>query len=319
MKKKITWGILGPGIIAHEFVQDFRYVNNAVVGAVASRSSERAKDFASQYDIPSWYGSYEELYADPDIDAIYVATPHNFHLAQSTDALSAGKAVLCEKPITISTIEFQKLLDVSKRRNLYFSEAMWTYFLPAILKAQEWIADGRIGRILHVKADFGYPVPFDAGSRFYNPDLAGGSLYDMGIYPIAIAQLFLGKKRKNLVVKSLPSQTGVDIDTVMLFDYGEETAYLQSSFRCKLQNHAYIIGEKGYIDLPDFWRARECHLHIHEKIVDSFYDQREGNGYEFEITSASNDLLTERKESSVVTHEVSLELQKTLEEVRNQF
>ena len=121
------------------------------------------------------------------------------------------------------------------------------------------------------------------------------------------------------MVKSIPSQTGVDIDTVIHLDYGEETAHLQSAFRCKLHNHAYIIGEKGYIDLPDFWRARECHLYVHEQIVDSFKDERRGNGFEYEITSVSDDLLAGKLESPVVTHEVSMTLQRTLEEVRNQF
>ena len=319
MENRITWGILGPGIIAHEFVQDFNHVNNAVVGAVASRSAQRAKDFAAEYQIPSHYEGYDELYADPSIDAIYVATPHNFHLEQSLAALQAGKAVLCEKPLTISTGESKELISYSREKDLYLAEAMWTYFLPSIQKAQEWVEQGRLGKILHVKADFGYPVPFDAESRYYNPKLAGGSLYDMGIYPIAIASLFIKKKYQSLVVSSTICETGVDVDTAIHLDYGDETAQLQSAFRCKLHNHAYIVGEKGYIVLPDFWRARECHLYVHEKKVDSFKDHRKGHGFEFEIASISNDILQGKKESSVVSHETSMSFQQLMEEVRNQF
>ena len=319
MDKKVTWGILGPGIIAHEFVQDFQHVESAIVGAVASRSKERAKDFANQHAIPSYYEGYEALYSDPSIDCIYIATPHNFHFAQTLEAMNAGKAVFCEKPITVNVEECQALINASAEKDIYLAEAMWTYFLPTIIKAKEWIAEGRKGKLLHVKANFGYPVPFDPKSRYYDPELAGGSLYDMGIYPIAIAHLFIGKAPATKTIKSIPSSTGVDVDTIMQFDYEEETALLHSAFRCKLHNHAYLIGEEGYIDIPDFWRARECHLYVHENVVDSYYDQRKGHGFEFEIESITRDLMDSKKESTIVSHQTSLELQKLLEDVRNNF
>lgn len=317
--KKIKWGIIGPGKIAHTFAQDFQFAKYAELKAVASRSQERAEIFADKYNLPKAYGSYAELYADEDIDIVYVATPHTFHHENSVDALNKGKAVLCEKPITVNLAECDSLIALAKKKEQYLMEGMWTYFLPVINKASAWINDGRIGKVLSIKADFGNAVPFDAESRAYSPALGGGALLDMGIYPLAITWLVYKCDPKNITVISRKASTGVDNDVNMLFEYEDALASLQTSFRSKLNNHAYIIGEKGYIDIPEFWHARECILYDSENIIDHFKDDRKGSGFEFEIDSVSSDLLNGLKQSNVMPLAYSRKLQEHMQMVIEKF
>ncbi len=318
--ESIKWGIISTGNIAHSFTQDFKFVNNGELVAVASRSKEKATQFANQYNIPKAYGDYDNLFEDDEIDAIYVATPHNFHFDNSSNALKAGKAVLCEKPITVNPQECRDLIDLSQTTGNYLMEALWTYFLPAILKAQEWVKEGKIGDIKHIKADFGNPVPFDPESRMYSPDLAGGALLDMGIYPIALAWLFLKKDPDNISVISKKAPTGVDDDVTMLFDYVDVTATLTTSFRCKLPNCAYIIGDKGYIRIPDFWQAKECFLYNNvDKCVEHYVDDRKSIGLNFEIDTVNSDLLNYKKESEVMPLSYSLKLQEHMGLVMKKF
>jgi predicted dehydrogenase len=318
-KDKIRWGIVGPGNIAHEFARDMQFAEKAELVAVASRNADRARQFSEKYNIDRYYGNYAGLYADEAIDAVYVATPHTFHLPNSSAALMAGKAVLCEKPLTHNLKDTTALLKLAKDKDIYLMEGMWTWFLPSILKAQQWVNEGRIGDIRHIKADFGFPFKYDPAARAFNPDLAGGCLLDIGCYNLAIAQLFLKQEPGEIHVIARKAPNNVDADVSMLFEYEEAAASLNASFQVKLHNHAYIIGEKGYIAIPDFWRASECFLHAGEKIVDRFRDEREGFGFNFEIDAVSSDLLAGRKASQVVSHEDSLKLSGTMDRVMRQF
>jgi predicted dehydrogenase len=180
--KKINWGIVGCGRIAAQFCEDLAHTNNGVVYAVAARNGDDATAFASKYGAANAYEGYQALFDDKNVDVVYIATPHNFHFKNASDAIKAGKHVLCEKPITVSAEECKQLSLLAKKHDVFLMEAMWTYFLPAIQKAKQWVEQGRIGTIKHVKADFGYPVPFNPDGREYNLDLAGGCLLDMGIY-----------------------------------------------------------------------------------------------------------------------------------------
>ncbi len=312
---KIKWGIVGPGIIAHEFAHDFAFARYGELYAVASRSLERADQFAKKYDIPKAYGSYQELYNDPEVDAIYVATPHTFHFENSRDALKVGKAVLCEKPLVVHPDECRKLMEIATQTNNYLIEGMWTYFLPAIKKAQQWVAEDRIGKVLHVKADFGYLIPFKPEGRMYNPDLAGGAMHDLGVYTIAAAWLFYQQDPLKMTVVSRNASTGVEDDVTMLFEYENAAASLCTSMRCKLHNYLFIIGERGYIEVPDFWRARESFLYEMETPIEHYIDARKGFGFEYEIDAVSRDIATDQLESSVVPLTTSLKLQEHIHQV----
>lgn len=317
MKKKIRWGILGTGRIAHQFAQDMAHVDNGELIAAASREQATATAFANQYAIPKAHASYLALVEDPDIDAVYVATPHTLHYQNCLDAMRAGKAVLCEKPLTTTSAECESLLETARRTNIYLMEGMWTYFLPAIRMARQWVAAGRIGAIKHIKADFGYPLlPYDPQRREYNASLAGGSLLEMGIYPIALAWLFLERDPQEIKVVARKAANGVEDDVAMIFNYDNCVASLATSFRCKLQNWAYIIGEEGYIAIPDFWRASQCRLYRLDECIDHFDDGRQSLGFNYEIVAVGNDLLSEKRQSDVVTWDSSLRFQRHIERVK---
>ncbi|GAA4823983.1 Gfo/Idh/MocA family oxidoreductase [Algivirga pacifica] len=316
MKKKIRWGILGPGKIARDFAADFKAVDNAVLHAVASSDPQRAHAFAQEYDIPKVYNSYEALYQAEDVDIIYIATPHVFHKEQSIKALQSGKAVLCEKPITTNLGDCQEVTKVAQETGQYLMEGMWTYLLPAFQKAQQWVDEGHIGEVIHLKSEFGFHVPFEPNGRMYNPELGGGALLDLGVYNIAMAWWFFRRDPDLIEAKQLLAPSGVDQDLLMTFHYGKATASLHTSFLCKLPNYTYIIGEKGYIALPDVWNVREAFLYQGESLVEHFQDQRTTFGYNYEIEAVSQELLEGRKESSVMPQAFSLKLQTYMDEVR---
>lgn len=319
MNKKIKWGIVGTGTIAHQFAADFTFAEYGELNAVASRNLESAKSFSQLYNIPKAYSSYTEMFKDPEIDVVYIATPHNFHFENSKEALSYGKAVLCEKPITVTPHQSKELFDYAKSKDGFIIEGMWTYFLPAIQKAKEWVDQGRIGQITQIKSDFGYPVPFDPEGRMFNPDLAGGALLDMGVYNIAMAWLFMPVKPKEITVLGRKASTGVDHDVSMLLEYDDACAQLHTSFRSKLPNFTYVIGTDGYIEIFDFWRAKECKLYKVEECIDHFKDDRQGSGFEHEIDGVSKQLIEKLHYPKVVTHETSQAFQELMADIRDKI
>lgn len=318
-KVTLNWGILGPGKIANEFAADFQYVSNSQVVAVASRSVERATAFAEEFNIEKAYSNYQDLYSDPNVDIIYIATPHNYHFEQSLAALEAGKSVLCEKPIVTKISDLEVLIRKAREKGLFLMEGMWMYFHPAINKAKEWVDDGRIGTIKSIMSDFGFNVPFDPTSRMYNPDLAGGTLLDMGIYPVAIANLFLGAEPEKVHVSMRKAETGVDSDVVAILDYGVANATLHSSFDSRLPNLTQIIGEKGTVVIPDCWGAKEASLVVEGEVIERYLDQSEGRGFRHEIQSVTEDVLAGKVIPSVMEHDQSLRLQNIMELISNQY
>ena len=318
--EKIKWGIISTGRITHQFASDISNVSNAELSAVASRTLSPAKTFAKQYSISKAYGSYLDLYDDPEIDAVYVATPHSMHLKNASDAMLAGKAVLCEKPLTVNSEQSATLIALAKSRNTFLMEGMWTYFLPAVQKAFEWVNEGRIGNIEHIKVDFGYPqLPYDPAKREYNPFMGGGCLLEMGVYPVALAWLF--SKQSPLSIKSVSRKrpNGVVDDFNTLFEYEKYSAVLGSSFRCKLQNWAYIIGQDRYIAIPDFWKASECLLYELDECVEHFKAPRRTIGFNYEIESVSKDLLMGKSESSIMPLDYSQKIQEHMDAINKTF
>jgi len=321
---KVRWGIISTGRITHQFVQDFEFVPNGEVVAVASRSQESADAFAAQYNIPRAYAGYPQLLEDPDVDAVYIATPHTLHYQNTIDAIQARKHVLCEKPFTVGVSESRNVFHMAEQSSVFVMEAMWTYFLPAIQKAQQWVERGRIGKLRQVKADFGYPqLPFDPDRREYNAELAGGCLLEMGIYPVAIADLFMQQDPCNLRVVAHKAPNGVEDDVAMLLDYGVEmegaVATLGTSFRSKLQNWAFIIGEEGYIAIPNFWRASECSLYHLDTRIDHFDDGRKSLGFNYETAAANEDILAGRQQNSIMPWSTTIRFQEQMERIKEKF
>ena len=314
--KKVRWGIVGAGRIAHSFAGDIGASSNAELVAVAARSGASARSFATQYRIPHAHEGYPALYDNPEVDAVYVATPHSFHLPNCEQAMLAGKSVLCEKPLVLDPDEASALIDTAQQSGQYLVEGMWTWYLPAIRKAQEWVTTGRIGEVRHVKADFGYPLPYSPDLREYDARVGGGCVLEMGIYPIAIARLFLDGKPRNIQVLGGTAANDVEDDLSAILEYDHAIATLGTSFRCKLQNWAYIIGTQGYIAIPDFWRAEQCSLYCLDERIDHFEAQRDTFGFNYQIEEVSADILAGRKQSGVVPLASSLALQQDMLTIR---
>lgn len=314
--EQIRWGILSAGRIAGAFARDMENVGNGRVTAIAARSAERARAFADEHGITRAHGDYQALFEDPEVDAVYVATPHSEHLRHCRAAIEAGKPVLCEKPITVNPSECETLIALNREHAVYLMEGMWTWFLPAIQRARQWVEQGRIGTLRQVKADFGYPFPFDASAREYDRELGGGCLLDMGVYPVALAQLFLGTEVEDMQVKAHLAPNGVEDDVLVQLEYAEAYASLASSFRCKLPNWAYLIGESGYIAIPDFWRATRCLLFRLDEQVDAYDEGRDSLGFHHQIESVGDDLLNARLQSSVVPLAASLGFQRQMAAIK---
>ncbi|HEY5463548.1 MAG TPA: Gfo/Idh/MocA family oxidoreductase [Hanamia sp.] len=318
-KNKVRWAILGAGRIANAFTKDFPLMHNAELVAVASGDRERAKNFAAQYHIPKAL-SYDELYSAEDIDAVYISTTHNFHFEQALTCLQHNKAVLCEKPITVNDIEFKKLMAISKTKNVFLMEAMWTYFLPAIQKARQWLDEGRIGKLKVIQADFAVSLEKNMEGRIYNPKLAGGSLLDLGIYPIAMAYYFTNRVPEKIAASAAMTETVVDESLGMIFQYGDVTATLFSSIITRMTNKLRIFGEEGYIEIPEFWRSHGCKLYDKDyNLIDSFDDNREVHGFIFEMQHANDMIMSGNFESPVMSHARSNDIQETMMEIRKQI
>lgn len=315
----IRWGIVSTGNIAELFSQDMNFVRNGELAAVAARSLDSARAFAKKHHIAKAYEGYQAMFDDPDIDAVYIATPHTLHYENTVAALKAGKAVLCEKPITVSSEQCLKLTMLAKEQDVFLMEAIWTYFLPAIQKAKLWVDEGRIGSIKHIKADFGYPAPYDPNQRVYNAELAGGCLLDMGIYPLAIAAFFANQDFDKLNVLASLAPNGVEDDVLISATSGDIKLSLATSFQCRLRNSAYIIGDKGYIVIPDAFKAVECSLYQVDELIEHFKDERECLGYQFEAEHVGNMLQAGHKESNIVDHQRSWLLQTQMERIKQLF
>ncbi len=247
--QKIRWGILGTGWISARFAEDLKLVPGAVLTAVASRKLETAQQFAKQHSIPHAYGSYGELVNNPDIDVVYVATPHIRHKEDSLLCLEAGKAVLCEKPFAINAQDARVVVEVARKKNLFCMEAMWMRFLPMAQRVHELIKSGEIGEIHSLNADFGYPTEFDPKNRFFNPELGGGALLDRGAYPLSLAFYLLGKPT-HATGHAYIGKTGIDEQSAIILGYGSGTiASLSSSLQSYASNTATIIGSRGKISI----------------------------------------------------------------------
>jgi predicted dehydrogenase len=319
VERTIRWGIIGAGKIAQSFVRDFPLLHNAVLVAIAASNKERAVAFAATHNIGLAY-TYEELYSSSEVDAVYISTTHNFHFEQVKQCLLHGKAVLCEKPITINDTECKQLVELSKANKVFLMEAMWSYFLPAVIKAQQWLAEGRIGALKAIQADFSFAVEKNLTGRMYNPQLAGGALLDLGVYNVALSTFFMQRKPGSITATGILTETGVDASTAMLLHYGDVVATLFTSMQTRMTNKLCLFGEKGYIELPEFWRAKSAILYDSEfNAAENFEDGRTAHGFVYEMQHATDMILNDAVESNIMPHQTSIDIQEIMTEVRRQI
>ncbi len=302
MNEKIfNWGIIGPGRIAHKLAKGLKVVKNANLYAVASNKKERADSFAKEYSADETYYSYKELVQDPNIDVVYISTPHRFHYEQVKLALEANKNVLCEKPFTVNAKQAIELIDIAKDRNLFLMEALWTRFLPAYQKAKTWLDEGKIGDIKFLSSSFGFSFPFDPESRKFNHDIAGGALLDLGVYNIAISQWVTGKNPKSFSAFGTIGKTNVDEMTAVTLEYDNG---IISQFNCNLltnnDNEFIIYGTKGHIKIHSmFWRSEKTTLFTNEEELIELCPFR-ASGFEYQIEEVINCISNGAKESKVM-------------------
>ncbi len=318
--KSFKWGIMGCGNIAGKFATSLQTVSGAVLHAVASRSKNKAIEFGHKYNAIKAYGHYEMLVQDPEVDAIYIATPHNLHLENALMCLDHKKAVLCEKPLTVNAGETEKLIEASRKQETFLMEAFWTRFLPSTIKLNQLLDEGIIGTCRLVQADFGYNMPFDANHRSYNPDLAGGALLDVGIYPINFAQMIFREIPLEINSAIIPSITGVDEQSAYIFKYPSGSlAVMNSAVNVETQHNAWIYGSEGYIHMPDFFHATKIHIQGKDGNSDTLSVPFESTGYGYEAIEVMNCINSGKIESKIMPLSETLEIMQLMDTIRDQW
>lgn len=318
--KNYRWGIIGPGRIAAKFADALPLAGRASLEAVASREEARAREFAGKFGAARSYTHYEKLAADPAIDAVYIATPHGFHAEHALLCLRHGKAVLCEKPMALSARQVQTMVDAARENKTFLMEAMWTRFLPVIEKILALIREGRLGTIKYVRADFGFSAPFNPEGRLYNMALGGGSLLDIGIYPLFLCQLLLGKPETIHAMGHL-APTGADETCQAILQYGEgKAATVHSTLACQTSITAEIAGTAGMIQLPTPWYKNDTFTLLQPGAeTQTFSVAPMVNGFEYQIREVTTCLDKAMIESPLHTHADSLLLSRTMDAIRRQM
>jgi predicted dehydrogenase len=317
---EIRWGVVGPGRIAEKVVEDFAVVDGARAVAVASRSQARADDFAARHGLDRAYGSYKEILTDPDVDVLYVATPHPQHHAIALAALRAGKALLVEKSFTATTPGAAEVIDLARKTGVFVMEAMWTRFQPAVVALRELIADGAIGELRSVQADLGVTREYDPADRLFDLALGGGALLDLGVYVVSFAQMLLGTPERVVAAGSLfPS--GADAEAALLLDYADgRTATLTTSLRNALPGQARVFGTTGWIDvLPRFHHPETIVLHRVGAEPETITRRPLGAGYAHELIEVTEGVRAGRPESAVMPLADTLAVQRLLNDAAQQL
>ena len=317
MSRATRWGILSTGWIARRMAEALAVLPDAELIAVASRRQEAADAFGREYNIPLRFGSYEDLVACDDVDIVYVGTPHARHLDDARLALRAGKPVLCEKPLTVNAREAEALIAESRSRRVFLMEAMWTRFVPAIAELREWLAEGAIGEPRLMTASIGWKQPYDPESRIYNPDLAGGSLLDIGIYPIALASMVFGPPA-DVAGLMTPVDTGVDGQCAVSLSHASGAlATFVAGLPFDVPREATIVGTEGFIRIPEPLTHPES---LTRGIVGGAKKTVElphlGNGYPHEAIEVMDCLRAGRLESEIMPLDESLSILRTLDRIR---
>lgn len=316
---KIRWGILGCGKIANKFASDLRLVEGAELVAVASRDKKKGPEFAREHHVSTLYDNYADLAASDKVDVVYVATPHGFHYENTILCLENGKAVLCEKALALNYRQVSEMISLARSRKVFLMEAFWTRFLPQYQKVIELIRGGEIGEVKLIQADFGFAAPEPLAQRLYDPALGGGSLLDIGIYPVFLAQAILGSPADiQGLMTSYPS--GVDEQCAITMRFGNSAlAVLSSTFSADTPVEAMIAGTKGRIHMRNRFHNAVATLEIvkgkNEPEPISVF-REEGFGYQFEARHVGECLRKKLTESPEMRHEDSLMLMETLDRIR---
>jgi len=319
MSNKIRWGILGTGRIASEFAQGLQKVSDAELVAVGSRTHESAQTFATKLNIPNIHAAYENLARDENVDVIYIATPHNSHKDNTILCLENNKAVLCEKPFTINAKEAELVIELARSKNLFLMEAMWTRYIPAIIRLRELLDRKIIGNIQIMLAGGAFIPDFDPDFYLFNHELGGGVLLDAGVYLVSMASMIFGPPTKILAMGQL-GKTGVDEHDAILLEHDNGAlANLYVSLRGKSSPDLTLIGDKGkiYAHAPIFCPGKlTISIDGNDEIIELPF---EANGYQFEAMEVCRYLRENRTESTTMPLDETLQIMQTMDNIRAQI
>ncbi|MEL7122168.1 MAG: Gfo/Idh/MocA family oxidoreductase [Bacteroidota bacterium] len=321
MNKEIGWGIIGLGNIAHAFVKDLKLVEGISLTAVASRSVDKAAAFASLYGAEQHYGNYEALMKNPEVDIVYIATPHDSHADLSIKAMEHGKHVLCEKPLAVNAAQVSKMINIARQKGVFFMEAFWTRFNPTFEACLKLVNEGAIGTVNYINADFSFLRNDPVDSRMLNMDLAGGSLLDMGVYPVFLAYSILGMP---IDIKATATfhNTGADLQTSALLKYKGGIALIMSGFKSQSDMTAKIYGTEGRIYLKPYWHETQGYTLIKgndgKEVKSEHTLPTIGKGFTYEIRECIQCILNEQQESTKWSWQNSLDLITIVDGIRKQ-
>ncbi len=321
MVEKIRWGILGTGAIAAKLAEGLAILSEAELVAVGSRSRASAESFAARFNVPHRHASYEALAADPAVDVVYVATPHPFHKENSLLCLEAGKAVLCEKPFTINAAEAEAVIATARARKLFLMEAMWTRYLPLTIRLREMLAAGVIGDIRMIVADLGFQFDYNPQGRLFNPDLGGGALLDVGIYPVSFASMVFGRQPDRLTGLAHLGRTGVDEEAGVIFGYPQgQIGIIYCAATVYPPQEVILMGSLGTLRVhaPMFCPTRLT-LTRPGKPDETVEAPYEGNGYHHEAAEVMRCLRAGRLESETMPLDETLAIMGTMDQIRAQW
>ena len=319
MSEIFKWGIIGPGRIAEKFATDIKVVDGAAIHAVASKSGSAV--LADKFNVPGRYQSYEEIAADPVIDAIYIATPHPFHAEAAKICLKAGKPVLVEKPLTVNAGETEELIALSQENQVFLMEAMWTRFLPVHKQIRQWLDDELIGDVQSVRASFGFLHEKSDDDRWLNPALAGGCLLDIGIYPLSITQFIMQADPVEIQAQGILSASGVDVFTAANLSYPSgAVAQIACTFFADTRDDLTILGTEGKISVKkDFYMSEKAVLHLNGQSKKKFSGRLRSGGFEYQIEEAMACIRAGKIESETMSHADSLGNLRVMDEIRSQI
>lgn len=320
MSQEFKWGILGTGGIARAFARDLTFLNNHIVAAVGSRTQEKAEEFAIEFPGCTAHGSYEKLVTNPEIDAIYVATPHPMHFTNTILALKAGKPVLCEKPFSINSSQARAMVEASIENNVALLEAMWMRFLPHIHQVRKIITSGVLGDIISVTADHGQRLADQGIARLVEPSLAGGALLDLGIYPVSFAHMVLGVPEK-VQASAVMTDKGVDASTSILFTYASGAqAILTTTMIAQTPCRAVVSGVNGWLEIDrTFYNPTTMRVHLYDGTTTEYPSNYQGHGLREQAIEFANIVSTGKFESEYLTHKHTLEIMELMDLIRDKI
>lgn len=320
--EKIHWGILGTGKIAKAFSKGLSFLPDAELVAIGSRSADSANKYGDEFGVPHRHANYASLVEDPDVDVVYIATPHAVHEENMLLCLDAGKAVLCEKPFTINVTQAQKVVDVARQKKLFVMEAMWTRYIPLMVNLRELLAEGIIGELKMLEIGMGFIAPRNnSSSYFFNPHMGGGILLDGGSYAVSLASMIFRSPPARISSMAYIGETDIDEQAAIIFGYEEDPmAILYLSFNTRIPPAFRIMGSKGRITIhPPLFNPTKMTITNADQEDETIEIPFKGNGYNYEIAEVMQCLRESKLESEVMPLDETLEIMETLDQIRAQW